>query len=105
MMTGERIGVGHDPQRGAAYVRGWIEVLEKDPHEIHRAARDAQKMSDYLVDRAIEREVEAPVKEKTAAELGPAILSRSRVRKSATPPNNPLSSPRNNNSETWGQSR
>ncbi len=68
MMTGERIGVGHDPQRGAAYVKGWVEVLEKDPHEIHRAARDAQKMSNYLMDRAIEREVEAPVKEKTAAE-------------------------------------
>ena len=69
MMTGERIGVGHDPQRGAAYVKGWVEVLEKDPHEIHRAARDAQKMSNYLMDRAIEREVEAPVQEKTAAEF------------------------------------
>ena len=45
MMTGERVGVGHDPQRGAAYVEGWVKVLEKDPHEIHRAARDAQKMS------------------------------------------------------------
>ena len=45
MMTGERVGVGHDPQRGAAYVENWVKVLEKDPHEIHRAARDAQKMS------------------------------------------------------------
>ena len=69
MMTGERVGVGHDSQRGAAYVENWVAVLEKDPHEIHRAARDAQKMSDYLMDRAIGREVEAPVKEKTAAEL------------------------------------
>ena len=42
MMTGERVGVGHDPQRGAAYVENWVKVLEKDPHEIHRAARDAQ---------------------------------------------------------------
>ena len=39
MMTGERVGVGHDPQRGAAYVENWVAVLEKDPHEIHRAAR------------------------------------------------------------------
>ena len=69
MMTGERIGVGHDPQHCAAYVENWVKVLEKDPHEIHRAARDAQKMSDYLVDRGIEREIEAPVKKKTAAEL------------------------------------
>ena len=69
MMTGERVGVGHDPQRGAAYVEGWVKVLEEDPHEIHRAARDAQRMTDYLMDRAIEREVEASGKEKTAAEL------------------------------------
>ena len=69
MMTGERIGVGHDPQRGAAYVENWVAVLEEDPHEIHRAARDAQKMSGYLMDWAIEREVEKPGKEKTRAEL------------------------------------
>ena len=69
MMTGERVGVGHDPQRGAAYVENWVAVLEKDPHEIHRAARDAQQMTNYLMDRAIDHEREAPVKEKTAAEL------------------------------------
>ena len=46
-----------------------MKVLEKDPHEIHRAARDAQKMSDCLMERAIEREVEKPSKEKTRAEL------------------------------------
>ena len=36
MMTGEQVGVGHDPQRGAAYVENWVAVLEKDPHEIRR---------------------------------------------------------------------
>ena len=30
MMTGEQVGVGHDPQRGAAYVENWVAVLEKD---------------------------------------------------------------------------
>ena len=69
MMTGERVGVGHDPQRGAAYVENWVKVLEKDPHEIHRAARDAQKMTDHLMERAIDREVEKPSEEKTRAEL------------------------------------
>ena len=38
MMTGERVGVGHDPSRGAAYVEGWIAALEEDPREIRRAA-------------------------------------------------------------------
>ena len=66
MMTGERVGVGHDPQRGAAYVENWVKVLEEDPREIHRAAGDAQRMSDYLIDRAHTHEREAPAKERTA---------------------------------------
>ena len=51
MMTGERVGVGHDPQRGAAYVEHWVRVLEEDPREIHRAAAEAQRMSNYLIGR------------------------------------------------------
>ena len=51
LMTGERIGVGHDPQRGGAYVENWVRVLEEDPREIHRAAAEAQRMSDYLIGR------------------------------------------------------
>ena len=66
MMTGEKVGVGHDPARGAAYVKNWVAVLEKDPMEIHRAARDAQRMSDYLIDRSQERDREAPDEERAA---------------------------------------
>ena len=55
MMTGERVGVGHDPQRGAAYAENWVRVLEEDPREIHRAAAEAQRMSDYLIGRVRER--------------------------------------------------
>ena len=69
MMTGERVGVGHDPQRGAAYIENWVKVLEKDPHEIHRAARDAQKMTDHLMERAISREVAEPTVEKSREQL------------------------------------
>ena len=57
MMTGERVGVGHDPARGAAYVEGWIQALEEDPREIRRAAADAQKISDFVLARHIERQV------------------------------------------------
>ena len=56
MMTGERVGVGHDPSRGAAYVEGWVQALEEDPREIRRAAADAQRMSDFVLARHIERE-------------------------------------------------
>ena len=56
MMTGERVGVGHDPGRGAAYVEGWIQALEEDPREIRRAAADAQKISDFVLVRHRERQ-------------------------------------------------
>ena len=56
MMTGERVGVGHDGSRGAAYVAGWIKALEEDSTEIYKAAADAQKISDYLMRPIRERE-------------------------------------------------
>jgi len=65
MMTGERVGVGHEPHHGAAYVKSWVAVLKDDPKEIQRAAADAQQMADYLTDRprvreALEREQARP---------------------------------------------
>ena len=56
MMTGDRVGVGHDGSRGAAYVKGWIKALEDDSREIYKAAADAQKISDYLMRPIKERE-------------------------------------------------
>ena len=56
MVTGERVGVGHDGSRGAAYVKGWLKALEQDPKEMYKAAADAQKISDYLMRPIRERE-------------------------------------------------
>ena len=55
MMTGQRLGVGHDPARGAAYVEGWVAALKDDPREIHRASADSQRISNHLIDRARDR--------------------------------------------------
>ena len=52
MMMGDRLKTGHDPERGTAYVKRWVSALKDDPHEIHRAAAEAQRMSNYLLDRA-----------------------------------------------------
>ena len=71
MMTGERVGVGHDPSRGAAYVEGWVAALEEDPREIRRAAADAQKISDFVLARSREREAEREP-EPVAATRAPA---------------------------------
>ncbi len=78
MMTGERVGVGHDPGRGAAYVEGWLKALDQDPKEIYKAAADAQKISDYLLRPIREREQEteqehAQLAEKYSAARSPQI--------------------------------
>ena len=80
MMTGERVGVGHDPSRGAAYVESWIQALEEDPREIRRAAADAQKISDFVLERHREREaVREPVAVAAARVPGPRADRRSRA--------------------------
>ena len=55
MMTGEKLGVGHEPRHGTAYVSSWIKALENDPKEIRAAAVDAQRISDWLMARERER--------------------------------------------------
>ena len=57
MMIGERLGVGHEPRHGTAYVSSWIKVLENDPKEMRAAAADAQRISDWLIARERERTV------------------------------------------------
>ena len=54
-LTGERIGVGHNPSGGEDYAESWVKVLEKDPADLARAAEEAQQISDYLMDRARKR--------------------------------------------------
>ena len=56
MMTGDRLRLGHDPSRHAAYVGSWIQALRDDPREIYRASQDAQMISDYVLGRTRERE-------------------------------------------------
>lgn len=34
-----------------AYIQSWIEVLEKEPQELFAAIRDAEKISDYLIEK------------------------------------------------------
>ena len=68
MMAGEKLGVGHEPRHGHAYVASWVKALENDPREIRAACVDAQKMSDWLVARERERvvEKEQPAQEQPA---------------------------------------
>ena len=58
MMTGEKLGVGHEPRHGTAYVSSWIKALENYPREIRAAAVDAHRIPDWLLTRERGRTVE-----------------------------------------------
>ena len=58
MMTGEKLGVGHEPRHGTAYVASWVKALQDDPREIRAASVDAQRISDWLMARERERSAE-----------------------------------------------
>ena len=55
----------HDPNSHAAYVGSWIKALQEKPNELRYAARDAGKMSDYILqfDRHQERQAEEKPRE------------------------------------------
>jgi len=76
MMTGDRLNLGHDPARNAAYVGHWIKALRDDSREIYRASRDAQGISDYLLEPLRDRTAEREGAEREAAPvraLEPAV--------------------------------
>lgn len=43
-------GIPHNPEQHAAYVGSWIQTLRNDKNEIFRAAKDAHKAADFLLD-------------------------------------------------------
>ena len=52
LMTGVRIGLGHRPRHEEFYTERWIQLIESDPRELVRAAADAWRMSEALLDGA-----------------------------------------------------
>ena len=81
MITGDRLDVGHDGSRTAAYVEHWVKTLKDHPQEIYLASRDAQGISDYLMERGRmleqeresvqERQISEPDRQQMNADLGP----------------------------------
>ena len=76
MITGDRLQLGHDPSRHAAYVGYWVQTLKDDPREIYRASQDAQVMSDYVLDRVREKVTERESQPAEKRELLPTVLFR-----------------------------
>lgn len=49
MILGDELGIGHNPEQHAAYVGSWIKALQEDSLEIFRAAADAEKIQNYVM--------------------------------------------------------
>ncbi len=43
-------GIPHNPEQHAAYVGSWIQTLRQDKNEIFRAAKDAHRAADFILD-------------------------------------------------------
>jgi len=46
-----QIGVEPEFDQSAAYVEGWLEAMKEDSRAIFRAASEAQKAVDYIMER------------------------------------------------------
>lgn len=44
-----KLGIPHDPSQHAAYIGNWIEVLRKDHNELFRAAKDAEQITEFVL--------------------------------------------------------
>ncbi|MHB1495564.1 MAG: ArdC family protein [Acidithiobacillus sp.] len=45
----EKTGIPHHPENHESYVKGWVSILKNDKNEIYHAARDAERMADYVI--------------------------------------------------------
>jgi antirestriction protein ArdC len=52
------LGIPFDPKDQAGYIQSWIKVLKNDKNEVFRAAADASKACDYVLN--INREIAEP---------------------------------------------
>ena len=62
MLTGDRIGIGHEPRDSHAYTAHWVAHLQNDPNAIRKATADAQRITDWLT-----RNLETAASEAAAA--------------------------------------
>ena len=88
MMTGDRLNLGHDPSRNASYVNHWIKALRDDSREIYRASRDAQDISDYLIEPERNRIAEREAKMAAIEREGHQSEHMSRQGREASPKEN-----------------
>ncbi len=50
-MLSEKTGIPHHPDNQATYVAGWLSILKEDKNELYCAARDAEKIANYVIEQ------------------------------------------------------
>jgi len=69
-------GIPYNPEQHAAYVQSWIKALSEDKNEIFRAAKDAHRSADYLLDLERGKQLRTETSEHVAAfERGTAAVA------------------------------
>jgi antirestriction protein ArdC len=73
-----RLGLPHDPSQHAAYVGSWIQALAQDHNEIFRAAKDAEKICEFVLEFQKEKTLIQEQPSQTATPSPQAQPSRQR---------------------------
>ena len=58
----EKTGIPHHPENHESYVTGWVSILKDSKNEIYQAARDAEKIADYVIEQQKLLDISAPEK-------------------------------------------
>lgn len=62
-MLGQELAIGHDPGQHAAYAESWLKALKNDPSEIFRAAKDAEKITNHVMQFDLSKTHDQTIKE------------------------------------------
>ncbi|AXR99017.1 hypothetical protein AAX10_08490 [Moraxella bovoculi] len=68
MMIGQELQIGHDPSNHYAYLQNWAAVIENDPKEFFKAAKDADLITNYVLDLDKTQEKLAEVEQQQEAD-------------------------------------
>ena len=61
-MLSEKTGIPHHPENHESYVAGWVSILRDSKNELYQAARDAEKIADYVIEQQKLLDIAAPEK-------------------------------------------
>ena len=75
-MLSARIGIDHDPSQHYSYIGSWAEALQEDSKEIFRAARDAEKIADFVEGLSMEKVQEQTIREIETVEVYQVMFNR-----------------------------